>query len=355
MERLSPLPWQQASWRQLLAWRARLPHALLLYGTRGIGKRQLAGAFAQMLLCEAPGRDAACGACASCRLIAADNHPDLRWLMPEADMPARQDEDAADEAGDDAPPSGRTKKGPSLEILIDQVRRIGDFLAVSSHRGGVRIVLLAPAEALNASAANALLKTLEEPPAGALFIAVSDELDAVSPTIRSRCVLVRVPAPSHDDALRWLQQQGVDDAEARLAEAGGAPLAVVADENADPRRRLEADVRAVLLKVLTRGPAASAADIVAAVPRDVAVGPAIRLCQRWGWDLLAEHAAQRVRYYPDHKRTLATLARAVDPVRLSSWLKALAESQAVSDHPLNARLAVEQALLGYLGAWSPAR
>jgi DNA polymerase-3 subunit delta' len=212
------------------------------------------------------------------------------------------------------------------------------------------VVLLAPAEALNGPAANALLKMLEEPPAGAVFLGVSDEIDAVLPTIRSRCVLLRAPAPAWTDALRWLRDQGIDDAEARLAEAGGAPMGLVAEDTLDPRRRLDPATREAFLALLARGGTATPADVVAAVPRDVAVGPALRLFQRWGWDLLAERAAQRVRYHPGQKRTLATLARAVDPPRLADWLAALAEAQAVSEHPLNARLAVEEALLGYLAA-----
>jgi DNA polymerase-3 subunit delta' len=335
---------------------------VLLHGARGIGKRHLANAYAQLLLCEAPRDDAPCGACAGCHLFAAGNHPDLRWLMPAIDLQARADDDGEDDAegaaGADAEEpaagGGRQKKAPSREIVIDQVRRVGEFLGVSAHRGGRRVVLLAPAEALNAAAANALLKMLEEPPAGAVFLAVTDQLDAVLPTIRSRCVLLRAAAPRHDEALRWLQSQGVDDAEARLAEAGGAPLAVVSEETLDERRRLDPAVKEALLALLARGPAATAAEAVAAVPRDVAVGPAIRLFQRWGWDLLAERAAQRVRYHPGQKRALATLARAVDPPRLADWLAALAEAQAVSEHPLNARLAVEQALLGYLAALQPA-
>ncbi|HET9025024.1 MAG TPA: DNA polymerase III subunit delta' [Burkholderiaceae bacterium] len=354
MERLAPLPWQSDLWTQLADWRDRLPHAVLLHGGRGIGKRHVAQAFAQLLLCEAPRGTLACGTCASCQLIAADNHPDLRWLMPAADMPAREDDgEEADEGADpvDAPTAaGKPKKAPSREIVIDQVRRIGDFLGVSSHRGGRRVVLLAPAEALNGPAANALLKMLEEPPTGAVFLGVSDQIDAVLPTIRSRCVLVRVPAPPWPEALRWLRDQGVEDAEARLAEAGGAPLGIVAEETVDERRRLGPEVRAALLTVLARGTATTPADVVAAVPRDVAVGPAIRLFQRWGWDLLGERVAQRVRYHPGQKRALATLARAVDPPRLVDWLATLTEAQAVSEHPLNARLAVERALLGYLDA-----
>jgi DNA polymerase-3 subunit delta' len=286
-------------------------------------------------------------------LLAAGNHPDFRLLVPAADLPAREDDADDAEEGEVVEATavtGKAKKAPSREIVIDQVRRIGEFLGVSSHRGGRRVVLLAPAEALNAPAANALLKMLEEPPPGAVFLVVSDQVDAVLPTIRSRCVLVRVPAPPWGEALQWLRGQGVDDAEARLAEAGGAPMHIVAEETLDPRRRLDPDARTALLAVLARGTAATPADVVAAVPRDVAVGPAIRLFQRWGWDLLGERVAQRVRYHPAQKRTLATLARAVDPPRLVDWLAALTEAQAVSEHPLNARLAVEQALLGYLDA-----
>jgi DNA polymerase-3 subunit delta' len=356
MERLAPLPWQHGVWDQLAGWRTRLPHALLLHGARGVGKRHVATAFAQLLLCESPAGIQACGGCTSCQLLAADNHPDFRCLMPDADMPARDADDESEEGGEpfEAAAGGKSKKAPSREIRIEQVRRVGDFLGVSSHRGGRRVVLLAPAEALNGPAANALLKMLEEPPAGAVFIGVSHELDAVLPTIRSRCVLVRAPAPAWPVALAWLRAQGIEEAEVRLAEAGGAPVGIVDEAHLDERRRLDPAVRTALLAVLARGATATPADIVAAVPRDIAVGPAIRLFQRWGWDLLAERTAQRVRYHPGQKRTFATLARAVDPPRLLHWLMALAEAQAVSDHPLNPRLAVEQALLGYLAALQPA-
>lgn len=357
MERLAPLPWQGPLWEQLVGWRARLPHAVLLHGGRGIGKLHLATALAQLLLCESPDAARACGACASCRLIAADNHPDLRWLMPAADMPVRDDDEGEPEEGAEVEASavtGKPKKAPSREIVIDQVRRLADFFGVSSHRGGRRVVLLAPGEALNGPAANALLKMLEEPPPGAVFLGVSHELDAVLPTIRSRCVLVRVAGPPWAEALRWLRDQGVEDAETRLAAAGGAPMGLLTEDGLDPRRRLDPAVRDALLALLARGTTATAAEVVAAVPRDVAVGPAIRLFQRWGWDLLAERVAQRVRYHPGQKRALATLARVVDPPRLADWLAALAEAQAVSEHPLNARLAVEQALLGYLDALRPA-
>ncbi len=355
MERLAPLPWQSGLWDQLAGWRERLPHAVLLHGGRGIGKRHVAKAFAQLLLCESPRGAQACGACASCQLIAADNHPDFRWLMPAADMPPRADDDGEAEEGERGGRrgggGGKSKKPPSREIVIDQVRRVGDFLSVSSHRGGRRVVLLAPAEALNGPAANALLKMLEEPPAGAVFLGVSDQIDAVLPTIRSRCVLVRVAGAAVGRGAGLAARPGRGGRGDPSGRGGRArPWASWTRTAVDERRRLDPALRDALLTLLARGAAATAADVVAAVPREVAVGPAIRLFQRWGWDLLGERMAQRVRYHPGHKRALTTLARAVDPPRLVGWLAALDEAQAVSEHPLNARLAVEQALLGYLDA-----
>jgi DNA polymerase-3 subunit delta' len=130
-------------------------------------------------------------------------------------------------------------------------------------------------------------------------------------------------------------------------------MGLVAEETLDERRRLDPAVREALLAVLARGPAASPADVVGAIPREVAVGPAIRLFQRWGWDLLAERLASRVRYYPQQRRALTTLSRSAEPVRLAGWLAQLLQAQAASDHPLNARLVIENALLGYVEAMRP--
>jgi DNA polymerase-3 subunit delta' len=349
MERLTSLPWQHELWSQLVGWRERLPHALLLHGGRGIGKRHLMKAFAQLLLCESPVDAAPCGRCAGCQLLAADNHPDLRWLTPAASMPDRDDA----EVNDDGAQAASKAAKPSREIVIDQVSKTSDFLSISSHRGGRRVVLLFPAEALNAPAANALLKMLEEPPPGAVFLAVSDQLDAVLPTILSRCVLLRAPIPSPAQALQWLRSVGVDRAEAKLAEAGGAPLGIGDEAGPDQRQTLDPVLQEALIKLLSRGPALTGAQIVSTVPRDIAVAPAIRLLQRWGWDLLAERLAGRVRYYPQYQRQFATLSRAIEPSRVVDWAAALAQTQAVSDHPLNARLVVESALLGYAEAMRP--
>jgi len=339
-------------------WRQRIPHAILLHGRRGIGKRHLANVLAQSLLCETPAASGlACGTCAGCALVASDNHPDFRLVVPGIDLPTRDD---ASEDGDEpievAPPSSTRRGKPSREIKIDQVRELAEFLTTTTHRGGARVVELVPAEALNASSANALLKMLEEPPADSVFLLVADELDAVLPTIRSRCVLLRAPMPAHDVALRWLREQGVGDAEQRLAEAAGAPLSAAASAEADETgRRLPADLKEALLGLLARGGRLSPAEVVATVPKDVPMADSIALFQRWGWDLLAERLGQGLRYHPKRLREVRAAGQFADPMAVFAWLDLLTDAQAVSDHPLNGRLAVEGALLGYIDAMQPRR
>lgn len=170
-------------WSGLQARRERLPHSLLLVGQKGLGKFELARRFAASLLCESPQMDGlACGKCLACNWFEQGNHPDFRLLQPDALA-----EDVEVEEG---------KKKPSQQITIDQVRALDDFFNVGTHRGGLRIVIVNPTEAMNRSTANSLLKTLEEPSAGTLFLLVSSEPMRLLPTIRSRCQVVPVPVPS---------------------------------------------------------------------------------------------------------------------------------------------------------------
>jgi DNA polymerase III subunit delta' len=231
-------PWNEPTFESLKKARQRLPHALLVHGPRGVGKLALAERFAQYLLCEhADAAARPCGVCDACRWYLAGNHPDFRRLEPEV-MAKTPVAEADAEEGAETP--ARRAKQPSLFITVDQVRGLADFLNIGSHRGALRIALLHPAEDLyQPNAANALLKSLEEPPAGAIFILVSHRPARLLPTVRSRCVAVPVPIPSADVALRWLSSQGVEKAERWLAFAGGAPLqAVQYAEDAAPWERL---------------------------------------------------------------------------------------------------------------------
>src|SRR5256885_1391852 len=216
-------PWNQPIVESLKARLDRLPHALLLHGPRGVGKLALAETMAQLLLCERS--DLAkrpCGSCDACRWYLAGNHPDFRRLEPEAiaKLPPPMEEEEGSE-----PPTTKRTKQPSLFITVDQVRALAGFLNVGSHRGGRRIALAHPAEDLYLpNAANALLKGLEEPPAGAMFILVSHRPARLLPTIRSRCVAIPVPIPPREVSLAWLAAEGATNPERWLAFAGGAPV-----------------------------------------------------------------------------------------------------------------------------------
>jgi DNA polymerase-3 subunit delta' len=218
-------PWNEPILQSLKTRLARLPHALLLHGARGVGKLALAERIVQLLLCEhADPAQRPCGRCDACRWYLAGNHPDVRRIEPEAvaKQPAEAGEEEGAAAATRESPARRSK--PSIIITVDQVRELADFLNLRSHRGGVRVALVCPAEEMNANAANALLKGLEEPPAGAMFILVSHRPARLLPTVRSRCVAIPVPIPPREAAVAWLKEQGAENPERWLAYAGGAPL-----------------------------------------------------------------------------------------------------------------------------------
>ncbi len=254
----------------------------------------------------------------------------------------------ADEASVPAAEPATSKSKPSREIKIDQVRELATLFGLSAHRGGARVVVLGPAEALNLPAANYLLKGLEEPPANCLYILVSDQIDRCLPTIVSRCVLVRAPLPPQAQARQWLQSQGVAaaDVAARLTEAGGAPLAVLRASGA----ALEPQARTVLLALLARGSRLSAADVAGEVPRTIPIGASVALFQRWVWDYFSFRTGGGVRYHPEQTKALEALAEHWNLRAAAAWADRLRLLRSVADHPLNPRAAVEGALLEYIAS-----
>lgn len=203
----SVLPWQQNQWLRLLdlANSNTLPHALLFSGVEGAGKTIFAKHFAAYLLCENQDRKkslkAPCGSCKQCYLVQAETHPDYRFIQPE--------EGAA-------------------SIKVDQVRLLVHFFAHSSLQGGRKIIIVSPAEAMNHNAANALLKTLEEPSSQSIIILLTNQAGLLLPTIRSRCQLAEFPVPELALAQRWLMSQNQSfsdlDVEQALWLANGAPF-----------------------------------------------------------------------------------------------------------------------------------
>lgn len=331
-------------------WRAasRLPHALLLRGPGGIGKQAFAQALAQRLLCERQVDDPAaiaCGQCPACRWLVAGTHPDFRLVAPETEQ--------EEQGGETVESSGGEKgRGRSQQIRIAQIRELEDFVYVGGHHGARRVVLLRPAEAMNAAAANSLLKILEEPPSSVYFILVSDCWRRLLPTIRSRCRQLAFSHPPSAEALQWLRQQRVVNelGSQLLAISGGAPLAAL-EEHERGRGPLLAKLIDDL-GALRADPLAQAAHWEAALKKEGSwsMEQFVVLLQKWLYDLIAMQRAGQVRFFPSQNEVLARLARSARAERLFDCYNQIYSLRALAHHPLNARLFLEELLTTYRGA-----
>jgi len=323
------LPWQVEPADVALAARATWPHAMLIDGPWGIGKRTLALYFARALLCEDPQAGAACGQCPSCHYVNAGAHPDLRMVEP-----IDADEDGVGKRLD--------------EIPVKAIRALIEWTQITSHRSVAKVAVIVPAEVMNLAAANALLKTLEEPPPATYLLLVAHQPGRIPPTIRSRCSRMPIGIPAADIALAWLAQQGVAAAATVLAQAGGAPLR--AQEIASPDRQQE---RSAWLQALARpqslAPIALAARIEAA-PKDgrsARLRDAIDWLLAWTADLSRVAAGGQPLRNGDFQRELGALAMKVAPIPLFRYHRTLLEQRAQTTHPLQPRLVVEALLIGY--------
>jgi len=344
--KILPYEWLNIGWGQLQAMRSRLPHALLLSGPAGIGKRVLAEYFAQSLLCEnltASGKP--CGRCSACHWFADGNHPDYRAVLPESLQPeSSQPGDMTADASTDAG-GAKSKTAPSKVIKIGQIRALDAFFNIGTHRAGHRVVVVYPADTLNVDAGNALLKTLEEPPANTLFLLVTSRVNEVLPTIRSRCAKLPLASPAPVHTLTWLASQGVRDPASALAEAGGAPLAAAI---ADP----DADFRETLLGALA---GERAIDPIALAEKCEKAG-ATNICvwlARWTSDLVLCESGLDVRYHPTHSRALKAAAGRMQVAALHAYYRRLMRMRRVSEHPLNTRLFAEELLIDYARLAAP--
>lgn len=332
-------PWQSASWQSLQALRKRMPHALLLKGAQGIGKLDLALNFAGSLLCEHPTEDGiSCGKCDSCRWFEQDSHPDFRLVQPEV---LNSGEGGEVKAGGKTSAASFAKK-PSREISVDQIRDLANFSNLSSHRGGYRIILIHPAEAMNSNAANSLLKTLEEPTDHLLFLLVTHKPQQLLPTILSRCLSFCLSTPAAEAGEVWLAEQGVSDPVQALAQTGFAPLQALlwaeSGEGAEERR--------ILLEVIPQpsrmDPLQVAENLQRAVPIHV-----IHCLQQWCQDLASAKLAGKVRYFPEYSPVLIKLAANISTPDLMKLHKQLLVARQAAYHPLNQKLCMESLLLSY--------
>lgn len=323
-ERFAPLPpWQAGQFAQALA----MPgHALLLHGASGLGQYELALALAQAWLCEEKGRgalDAACGHCESCQQIQARGHTDLVVLMPESLMLALGwplSEKAQKDIDD-------KKRKASQEIRIEAVRDALAFSELTSGRGRAKVILVYPADAMNHASANALLKTLEEPAGSLRFVLATDSVDALLPTIRSRCLSLALTPPTDVQAHAWLQAQLPDLPEEQrrsaLKACGGRPMDALAWAQSGALAQW-----ADLPKSIQKGQVGKVSGWAAAELLDALQ----KLCH----DLWALKLGAAPRFFEAQDLPKPPPARA-----LAAWSQQLKSNSRVIDHPFKADLLLE--------------
>ncbi|QXW19616.1 DNA polymerase III subunit delta' [Comamonas aquatica] len=312
-------PWLAQQRQALLAQRG---HAWLLQGPSGMGQFELGMAMVRAWLCEQPTQQGACGHCASCHSIDVHAHADLCVLMPEVDMLERGwplSEKAQSEIDD-------KKRKPSKEIRVDAMRDAVEFTQRTSGRGRGKAVLVYPAEQMNAITANALLKTLEEPPGDVRFILATEAAHQLLPTIRSRCLAHTMAWPAEPEMLQWLQQQGLaaEAAQAWLRAAGGRPLDALAMAQAGKG-----------LDVFQRLPKAVAAGDVS-IFADMAQPEVVQWLQKLCHDLMCVAQGGGPRYFAPQD-----LPQAPSAMILARWAKSLAQEARTAEHPFNAGLMTE--------------
>jgi DNA polymerase-3 subunit delta' len=311
-------PWATAQLRQLLTQKG---HAWLLHGPSGLGQYSLALGLARAWLCDAPTGNGACGVCGSCHAIDVRTHADLCVLIPETIMLGLSwplGEKAQSEVDD-------KKRKPSKEIRTDAMRDAVEFSQRTSARGRGKVILIFPAEQMNGIAANALLKTLEEPSGDVRFALASEAAHQLLPTIRSRCLAHTMHWPDTHASVQWLQEQGYDAIQSRLVlkATGGRPEGA---SGFDPT-------------AWALFPKAMAAGDVGFV-RSWSIAQLIDTQQKLCHDLMAVRVGGLPRFYE------ATDLHVSPPISsLSAWSRQLAIARQTMEHPFSAGL-MQEALVG---------
>lgn len=319
------LPWQQGLWQHLLGYVAlqRIPQALLVIGPAGVGKRRLADAFAQSLLCHSPLADhSACGVCQGCKLFTAQTHSDFLLLEPDE---------------------------PGKAIGIDKIRQLIVKLALKPQFQAYRVVIISPADQLNTASANAFLKCLEEPTERTCLILLTEKPARLPATIRSRCQTIQCQSPEREIAVRWLQQQGItENAELLLNLAQSAPLVAkdFAEQNLVALRKeyfdswlQVAEGKVNLVNVAERWQK----------PESLDLSILLRWMLNWVADIIkAAHQADPGQLQnQDMKKSLQALAERLELKNLYRFYDRLLIAQAQLSTQINKQLMLEQLLIGW--------
>ena len=311
-----------------------LPSAVLIVGQKGLGKERLALHLAQARLCEDAASDARpCGVCVACHLFDIGHHPDFRLLQPGNEQISDPPRDSETEE--------KTKgKSAGTQILVAAVRDLTGLVTETAHRGRAKVVLISPAEAMHPSAANALLKMLEEPPTNTHFLLVSHEPHRVLRTVASRCFRLPVTAPAGAIALQWLADRIAGNHQLTLSMSGYAPAAAAELAQNDEFWSARKSLLDRFVATETPDPLAMAAEAAEMEPALVA-----ELLSMWCYDILAIDAGIPPRYHVDIEERLRGQARDIDTASVATWQSKVTEFARAAYHPLNRRLALEALFL----------
>lgn len=314
---------------QLQPLRQRKAHALLIEGPSGLGQWELSFALVSAWLCDSPTDLGACGECASCHLLAARTHPDLFVLMPETHaLRMEWPLDSATQAELDD-----KKRKPSKEIRADDALKLIGFTQRTAARRKGKFALIYPAERMNPTSANSLLKVLEEPQGELRFVLASETAAALLPTIRSRCQSHVLQWPKPQLAVDWLIQQGMsaESAQVWLRASGGRAFDALGYAEHPPQAWQDLPSR------LASGQVEALEDLFGVDPTRW-----IQTLQKLCHDLLAIKTGAEPKYFD--KATLPELNQVSSLNKLSDWGHLLHGHARQASHPLNASLLLE--LLG---------
>jgi len=323
-------PWLKDAWIAIHQ-NNKLPHALIFKGKEGIGKHVFAMTFAKSYLCQTQLPNyLPCEACPSCNWF-PDSHPDFKHIAP---IDSEDDE------------SSKRKTVRKKNIAIHQIRELSEYLELSAHQEkGKRIVLIEPADSLNQSASNALLKILEEPPENTLFILVTSQAQRLIATIRSRCQLLDLRGPSLEEARLFLDGQKIVHDESLLSFTGGSPFSAMKElENQSERNVItqllsqghKIDITKVNYTILTQG-----------------LDWTVNMIQKWAFDLLLSFHTQQSYYFKAEEARIDSQAKQLNLDALLLFVNELNELKKIASHPVNQELQLQNIFIKYKQIFEP--
>lgn len=319
-----PFPWQEASWRKLIHYveADRVPHALMVDGPEGLGKLRLATCFAGYLLCRGPRTpESRCGRCDGCRLLDAGTHPDLIRVEPPE---------------------------PGKAITVDRIRELAETLSLSAEQNQYRVVIIRPADRMNAAAANAFLKTLEEPGNGSLMMLLTARPWDLPATIKSRCQKLHIALPDRSLAKAWLDERvPEEESDALLAIAAGAPLKALDMGAAGILERRNAAFSWWCEVGAHQAEPVGSAEKLSSLP----LRELIFWIMGWTIDMIRLIMVPSVKRLgnPDLRAVLQTEAKKLELAQLFRFYDGLIRSASLVDTAANAQLLLESILIDWYG------